>query len=59
LDPNRFNLPHAEEARKVCLTIPHWVLLDGEEGMKDIAKALKKLKNSSESIPETGSLAAS
>ncbi len=59
LNPDRFNLPQAEAARKVCLTLPHAVLLDGEKGMTDIAMALKKLKDLHDDIPEAATLAAS
>lgn len=59
LDPKRFNLPQAEEARKVCLTLPHAVLLDGEEGMTNILMALKKLKELQNNIPEAGALTSS
>lgn len=59
LNPGKFHLPQAEEARKVCLTLPHAVLLDGEEGMANIAMALKKLKELQNNIPKAGALTAS
>lgn len=58
LDPKRFNLPFAENARQTCLTFPHRVLLDTNKGMEDIAKALIKVKLSSK-LHHTEALAAS
>ena len=44
LDPHRFQLPHAEEARANCLTLPHWTLLGSKEDLESIARAFSKVK---------------
>jgi dTDP-4-amino-4,6-dideoxygalactose transaminase len=40
LDPRRFDLPTATNARATCITFPHRALLGGEEHMARIARAL-------------------
>lgn len=44
LDPRRFDLPAAEDARRTCATITHPVLLDTEIGMAQVAEALAKVR---------------
>jgi dTDP-4-amino-4,6-dideoxygalactose transaminase len=44
LDPARFHLPVAEEARRTCLTIPHQPLLGDASDMQDIVAAFEKLR---------------
>ena len=44
LDPSRFELPVAVQARRTCLTVPHHALLGDESDMRDIAAAFEKLK---------------
>jgi dTDP-4-amino-4,6-dideoxygalactose transaminase len=45
LDPARFDLPVAAEARQTCLTMPHRTLLGEESDMEDIAAALEKIQS--------------
>ena len=40
LDPRRFDLPNATDARATCITFPHRALLGREEDMEAIAKAI-------------------
>lgn len=44
LDPKRFKLPMATEARRTCLTFLNLVLLGNKQDMRDIAEAFKKVK---------------
>jgi dTDP-4-amino-4,6-dideoxygalactose transaminase len=44
LDPARFELPMAAEARRTCLTMPHRTLLGAEADMAEIADALEKIQ---------------
>ncbi|WND32861.1 aminotransferase class I/II-fold pyridoxal phosphate-dependent enzyme (plasmid) [Streptomyces sp. BB1-1-1] len=43
LDPTRFELPNAHEARSLFLTIPHRALLGTAADMDDIAQAIDKV----------------
>lgn len=43
LDPARFALPAAAQARRTCLTIPHRALLGASADMADIAEAFAKI----------------
>lgn len=43
-DISRFSLPVAEKIRATCFTLTHPVLLDDDEGMKDIARAIAKVQ---------------
>lgn len=47
LDPERFHLPKAVEARQRFLTLPNFVLLDSRDGISDIPAAFAKLKGAS------------
>jgi dTDP-4-amino-4,6-dideoxygalactose transaminase len=44
LDPARFHLPNAAAARRRCLSLPNFVLLDTAEGMRDIPAAFIKIQ---------------
>lgn len=44
LDPARFRLPVAEQARRTCLTIPHHALLGDASDMQDIVDAFEKIR---------------
>lgn len=44
LDPARFDLPNAVMARARCLSMPHVVLLDPEDGPRDIVAAFEKVR---------------
>ena len=44
LDPTRFELPMADQARRTCLTIPHNALLGEPSDMEDIVAALEKIR---------------
>lgn len=50
LNPTRFLLPNADDARASYLTLHHSLLLDDEEGMKDIVDALNKIRDNKESL---------
>lgn len=44
LDPSRFELPAARDARRTHLTVPHRALLGAESDVADIAEALDKIR---------------
>jgi len=44
LNPARFQLPVAAQARRTCLTIPHNAFLGDRSDMEDIAQALEKIR---------------
>lgn len=44
LDPARFALPNAEQARRTCMTLPHRALLGDERDMADVVAALSKVR---------------
>ena len=48
-DPTRFDLPTAEEAHRMCLCLPHRVLLGEEADMRDIANAVEKVRRNARS----------
>ena len=43
LDPQRFDLPEAHQARRELVTLPHRVLLGSERDMEDIATSVTKV----------------
>ena len=53
LDPKRFSLPNGEVARSTYLTLHHSLLLDDEESMYDIVRALKKVMENSPELLRT------
>jgi L-glutamine:scyllo-inosose aminotransferase/L-glutamine:2-deoxy-scyllo-inosose/3-amino-2,3-dideoxy-scyllo-inosose aminotransferase len=59
LDPTRFHLPNALAARARCFLIPHYLLLDGPEGMHDIANALAKIQANAGALRDLGAPAPS
>jgi dTDP-4-amino-4,6-dideoxygalactose transaminase len=50
LDPRRFDLPNATDARATCITFPHRALLGGEEHMEAIAQALADARVTAQSF---------
>lgn len=45
LDPGRFALPAAEQARQSCVTLTHPVLLADPQSVADVATAIRKVKH--------------
>ncbi|MCZ2895468.1 DegT/DnrJ/EryC1/StrS family aminotransferase [Burkholderia thailandensis] len=52
LDPTRFDLPNAQAVRERFITLPNWVLLAGEQGVEDIATALRKVAACREALED-------
>jgi len=56
LDPSRFNLPVASQARVECLTFPHFALLADRMAMEDIATAFAKVKENHQQLNQVETL---
>lgn len=52
LNPSRFSLPIATKARQDCLTFPHSLFLDNEDGMEDISAAFMKIKSNCHTLSQ-------
>jgi dTDP-4-amino-4,6-dideoxygalactose transaminase len=50
LDPSRFSLPVAESVHLRHLTLPHHMLLSGEDGIRDIVLAFEKIRSCSREL---------